>query len=103
MSPAVVIAALLAGCVQEAQLLLPPDQVARTAPTIREACAMTAQKCSRCHDLDRIRLAHHALVDWDAYVDKMRRQPGSGITTDDAGVILRCLDHMKQLQREQDW
>lgn len=83
-------------------MLFSAGEAARTAPTIRDACAVTEQKCSKCHDLERIRLAHHALVDWPIYVDKMRLQPGSGITVDDTSVIVRCLKHLSQRQRERD-
>jgi hypothetical protein len=83
-------------------VLIHPTESVRMPPALRQACAVTEQRCSRCHDLERIRLAHHELVDWPVYVDRMRRQPASGITADDAPVILKCLDYMKTKQREQD-
>jgi hypothetical protein len=94
---------VLAACgPQERLVLIAPAETARTPPTIRQACSLTEQKCSRCHDLERIRLAHHALVDWPIYVERMRRQPGSGITVADTRVILRCLDHLREQQRLAD-
>lgn len=95
-------AVLLAACTSERLTLVPAPDQARTPPTVRSACALTEQKCSRCHDLERIRLAHHELVDWPVYVDRMRRMPGSGITPDDAAIILRCLRWVESLQRERD-
>lgn len=93
-------AVLLVACTSERLTLVPAPEQARTPPTVRSACALTEQKCSRCHDLERIRLAHHELVDWPVYVDRMRRMPGSGITLDDATVIVRCLKWVESLQRE---
>jgi hypothetical protein len=94
---------LLAACQPTERLvLIPPAESARTPPAIREACLVAEQKCSRCHDLERIKIAHHAMVDWPMYVDKMRRQPGSGITVDDGGVIVKCLNHLSKRQRESE-
>jgi hypothetical protein len=91
----------LGGCPpQERLVLIPPSQSVKTPPPIREACLLTEQKCSRCHDLERIKVAHHALVDWPLYVDKMRRQPGSGITIADTKVIVQCLNYLSMRQRE---
>lgn len=94
---------MLAGCQpQERLVLIPPSETVRTPPAIREACLVAEQKCSRCHDLERIKIAHHAMVDWPIYVEKMRRQPGSGITVADTTVIVRCLNHLSMRQRESD-
>jgi hypothetical protein len=93
---------LLAACPQDQLVLIPGNETMRTAPPIREACRVTEQKCSRCHDLERIKLAHHAMVDWPSYVEKMRLQPGSGITVDDKQVLLTCLNYLSQRQRDQD-
>lgn len=93
--------ALVTGCPpQERLILIPPNEAVRTPPPIREACRVTEEKCSKCHDLERIKIAHHAMVDWPSYVEKMRRQPASGITVGDKPVILKCLNHLSQRQRE---
>ena len=94
--------AVVAACAGEQLALVSASDRARTPPSVRDACALAEQKCSRCHDLERIQLAHHALVDWPVYVDRMRRLPGSGITPGDASVILRCLDWVAALQRERE-
>ncbi len=98
-----VLVLLLAACPpQDRMVLIPATETMRTAPPVRAACGITEQKCSRCHDLERIRLAHHALVDWPSYVEKMRLQPGSGISIDDKPMILRCLTYLSERQRAQD-
>ena len=99
---AAVCAAVAGACAGEQLALVAAADRARTPPSVREACTLTEQKCSRCHDLERIQLAHHALVDWPVYVDRMRRLPASGITPGDATIILRCLDWVAELQRERE-
>jgi hypothetical protein len=92
----------LAACTRDRLELIPPAQHARTPPEIRSACALAEQRCSRCHDLERIQLAHPDLVDWPIYVERMRRMPGSGITTDEASIIVRCLTWVEALQRDRE-
>lgn len=51
-----------------------------------------ARKCSKCHGLARP--LQSGITDdeqWVMYVNRMRRQPGSGITYEDQGRILRFL------------
>ena len=61
-------------------------------PEIRSACDLTQKKCTRCHTIDRVRLVHvSSPAQWGAYVARMRRQAGSGISPADGDVILRCL------------
>lgn len=86
-------------CPRNSSALLTPDQQARTPPSIRRACALTEERCSRCHDLERIQLAHPGMVDWPVYVDRMRRMPGSGISGDDAPTIVRCLGWLEDVRR----
>ena len=103
MQPHLAFLLLLGACGPQDQfILIPGNETMRTAPPIREACKVTEQKCSRCHDLERIKLAHHAMVDWPSYVEKMRLQPGSGISVDDKPVLLTCLNYPSQRQRDQD-
>jgi hypothetical protein len=92
--------ALITACTQQRLVLIPERQRVRTPPEIQQACSLAELKCSRCHDLERIKLAHHELVNWPVYVEKMRRQPGSGISSDDGTIILKCLDYLKKLQSE---
>jgi hypothetical protein len=58
-----------------------------------------AQKCSKCHSLSRP--LNSGITDdehWTAYVERMRRQPGSGISREDAAPILRFLHYWSQEQ-----
>jgi hypothetical protein len=53
-----------------------------------------AQRCSKCHSLARP--LNSGIVDdnyWAMYVARMRRQPASGISVEDARVILRFLHY----------
>jgi hypothetical protein len=64
-----------------------------TPPELREACAFTEQKCTRCHTIGRV-LAWDARTrrDWDPIVTRMRQMASSGITKADAETVLRCLE-----------
>lgn len=71
------------------------DLVTDGPPTpleIRDACAVTAMKCSRCHTIDRIRVAQVTSPrQWEIYVGRMRRMSASGITERDGPQIVQCL------------
>jgi hypothetical protein len=61
---------------------------------IRADYAVFASRCSKCHALARPLNA--GITDdeqWRLYVNRMRRQPGSGITMDDQVAVLRFLEH----------
>jgi hypothetical protein len=61
---------------------------------IRGDYAVFASRCSRCHALARPLNA--GITDdeqWKLYVNRMRRQPGSGISMDDQTAVLRFLRH----------
>jgi len=63
---------------------VPPEQQADYA--------VFAQRCSKCHSLARP--LNSGITDdayWRMYVEKMKRQPGSGITENDRPPILRFL------------
>jgi hypothetical protein len=63
---------------------VPPEQQADYA--------VFAQRCSKCHSLARP--LNSGITDdayWRMYVEKMKRQPGSGITENDRAPILRFL------------
>jgi hypothetical protein len=67
-------------------------EAATSTPGLREDYAVFAVRCSKCHSLARP--LNSGIDDdeyWKAYVAKMRRQPGSGISLDDSVVILRFL------------
>ena len=61
-------------------------------PAVVSACELTGQRCTRCHDIDRVlnaKVGHPA--HWEKYIEKMRMMNGSGIARDEGPVILRCL------------
>ena len=81
--------------------------VAQLPEGVRPDYALFARRCSKCHSLARP-LGSGITDDsvWIAYVDKMRRQPGSGISPQDAGPILRFLHYysseQRRIKRERD-
>jgi hypothetical protein len=71
----------------------------KLTPELRSDYAVFAQKCSKCHSLSRP--LESGITDdafWRAYVERMRRQPGSGISVSDEAPILRFLHHYSQEQ-----
>ena len=82
---------------------LPNEEVAKLPPPIASAYRLFAQKCSRCHTLARplsadIEDASH----WGRYVERMRRQRGSGISPADAAKILTFLEYYSTRRIEQE-
>jgi hypothetical protein len=59
---------------------------------LRDACAFTEQKCTRCHTIGRV-IAWDAQTraQWEPIVTRMRQMVSSGITKADAEVVLDCL------------
>src|SRR5262245_62022417 len=67
---------------------------------LREACAFTEQKCTRCHTIGRvIAWDAHSRAQWEPLVTRMRQMASSGITKADAEVVLRCLSERDTPQR----
>ena len=59
---------------------------------VRDDYRLFARRCSKCHSLSRPLTANISDDDqWVNYVNRMRRQPGSGISRDDQAHILRFL------------
>ncbi len=82
---------------------LPNEEVAKLPPAIASAYRLFAQKCSRCHTLARpltadIDDASH----WGRYVERMRRQRGSGISPADAAKILTFLEYYSARRLEKE-
>jgi len=74
--------------------------VAQLPEVVRPDYALFARRCSKCHSLARP--LGSGIVDdevWIAYVNKMRRQPGSGISPQDTAPILRFLHYYSSEQR----
>ena len=61
-------------------------------PEIERACELTGQRCTRCHDIDRVlnaKVSHPS--HWERYIERMRMMNGSGISRAESPIILRCL------------
>ena len=74
--------------------------VAQLPEAVRPDYQLFARRCSKCHSLARP-LGSGITDDevWIAYVNRMRRQPGSGISPQDATPILRFLHYYASEQR----
>jgi hypothetical protein len=73
---------------------------ATLAPEIRGDYAIFERKCSKCHSLARPLQAGIADDEfWKEYVERMRRQPASGILPSDEEPILRFLHFYMVSQR----
>ncbi|HET6147506.1 MAG TPA: hypothetical protein VFH68_08215 [Polyangia bacterium] len=74
--------------------------VAQLPEVVRPDYQLFARRCSKCHSLARP--LRSGITDdevWIAYVNRMRRQPGSGISPQDAAPILRFLHYYSSEQR----
>ena len=61
-------------------------------PEIARSCELTGQRCTRCHDIDRVlnaKVSHPS--HWERYIERMRMMSGSGISRAESPIILRCL------------
>lgn len=73
---------------------LPDDHIKELPEHVAASYELFSQRCSRCHTLSRpldadiTEPAH-----WEAYVTRMRRTPGSGISQADAKRILVFLEY----------
>lgn len=88
---------LLAGCpLQHSDEV----DVSKLPPDLRDDYALFAQRCSKCHPLARPLTSGIDDDDyWKAYVERMRRQPGSGISPADEPAILRFLHYYSEQQK----
>jgi hypothetical protein len=97
---AIPIACLAAGASSGCHGEEPPSDTANLPEGVRADYAVFAQRCSKCHSLSRP--LNSGIVDdeyWAMYVARMRRQPESGISPDDARTILRFLHYYSAEQR----
>ena len=88
-------ASVLSACVKSSQRVraLGDGLDVRTIPLeYRADYELFAQRCSKCHSLSRP-LDNGRIEDrfWAGYVERMRRQPGSGIAPEEVPSILRFL------------
>lgn len=59
-----------------------------------------ADKCSRCHELDRPLQARVGARGWDDYVRRMSRHPGAAISDAEQREIARFLEFHARLEAE---
>ena len=74
---------------------------------VRADYEVFARKCSKCHTLSRPLNANISDdAQWVLYVNRMRRQPASGISPEDQEVILRFLRYyaadLRRIQAEKN-
>lgn len=68
---------------------LPQSRVEAFGADVGASYRLFSARCSRCHTLDRPLSADVRSLDhWKAYVSRMRRNPGSGISPRDGEQIL---------------
>ena len=73
---------------------LSEEEVRRLPARVADSYDLFAQKCSRCHTLARPLSAGIDNHDhWERYVNRMRRQAGSGISAADGNEILVFLKY----------
>lgn len=72
--------------------------VATLPVEVRPDYTVFARRCSKCHQLARpLGSGIHDDARWADYVDRMRRQPGSGISPADTRPILRFLHYYSSI------
>ena len=68
---------------------------------VRDDYMVFAQRCSKCHSLQRpLQSGIEDDLFWEYYVARMRRMPGSGISPDDEKRILKFLKFYSAEQRK---
>ena len=97
LAPAVaLVGALACATLQRGEGLDP----AAVPSSLRAEHELFARRCSRCHSVSVPLLAH--VTDprhWARYVERMRRQPNSGIALEEAPAIVRFLTWYTESQR----
>ena len=89
-------ALILAGCISSSGRRggLTAAQVEKIPKELVSDYVLFSKRCSRCHTLSRpINAPISSVQHWVAYVNRMRLNPGSGISPKDAKRIVRFLDH----------
>jgi hypothetical protein len=78
-----------AGARERDASLLPRGE---TDGRIQEACTVTARTCSRCHEIDRVLVAHiDGPEGWRTLVERMRLMRSSAMTEHEADEAVTCL------------
>jgi hypothetical protein len=96
---AVALLGALAGCARGPRS--DAGYAAQLPPEVRASYDVFASRCSKCHSLARPLDSGIADDDaWALYVERMRRQPGSGISVADQAPILAFLHYYSLEQRK---
>jgi hypothetical protein len=83
----------LAACHQDSAAIEGVDP-SKVPEDVRSDYVLFTQRCSKCHSLARPLQSGITNDDyWAAYVERMRRQPGSGIAPEETPRILRFLHY----------
>ena len=94
---------LLVGCISNSGRRggLTVAQVEKIPKELVSNYVLFSKRCSRCHTLSRpINAPISSVKHWVAYVNRMRLNPGSGISPKDAERIVRFLDHWSKNRDE---
>ncbi len=80
---------------------LTDEELGRMSARVAAAYDVFAVRCSRCHTLARpLEAAIEDRAHWRAYVQRMRKHPGSGISEQDAEEILVFLGYWSQARKQ---
>ena len=93
---------LIAGLALTASLIVPacgpprlppgPYSLDDADPDTRRGCSLVVEKCSRCHEIERIGIYRaRSPGQWASLVTRMRRQRGSDIDETEGELITSCL------------
>lgn len=76
--------------------------VSKYPKEMQENYKVFAKTCSKCHSLARPINSNYALPDeWERYIKRMKRKPGSGISSGDAKAIHDFLVYDSQVRKKE--
>jgi cytochrome c5 len=68
----------------------PPQAPGSTAAPVLGGEELLQERCTRCHDLDRVHAAGKSESEWEATVERMRGK-GAELTDDEAQILVEYL------------
>ena len=76
--------------------------VSKYPKEMQENYKIFTKTCSKCHGLARPINSSYALPDeWERYIKRMKRKPGSGISSGDAKAIYEFLVYNSQVRKKE--
>jgi len=76
--------------------------VSKYPKEIQENYKIFEKTCSKCHSLARPINSNYALPDeWERYIKRMKRKPGSGISSSNAKAIYEFLVYDSQVRKKE--